>query len=66
MTENPDSVIEEYLALVDEHLPDSISEDVITELRTYMMETARDMGEGEVTLQSAKKVVAQIYLASRV
>ncbi|MHA2352636.1 MAG: hypothetical protein ACXABX_05910 [Candidatus Thorarchaeota archaeon] len=66
MTDEPVSAIEEYLALVREHLPESISEDVITELRTYMVETARDLGEGEVTLQSAKKVVAQFGAPSEV
>jgi hypothetical protein len=66
MTDEPTSVIEEYLALVEEHLPESISEDVITELRTYMVETARDLGDGEVTLQSAKKVVAQFGAPSEV
>ena len=66
MTEEPDRIIEEYLALVNEHLPESISDDVITELRTYMYETARDLGEGEITLQSAKKVVAQFGAPSEV
>jgi hypothetical protein len=66
MTDEPISVIEEYLALVNEQLPESISEDVITELRTYMVETARDIGEGEITLQSAKKVVAQFGAPSEV
>lgn len=66
MTEEPVRVIEEYLTLVNEHLPESISEDVITELRTYMFETARDLGEGEITLQSAKKVVAQFGAPSEV
>lgn len=66
MTEEPISVIEEYLTLVSEHLPESINDDVITELRTYMVETASDLGEGEVTLQSAKKVVAQFGAPSEV
>ena len=66
MTDEPITVIEEYLALVNEHLPRSISEDVITELRTYMVETARDLGEGEITLHSAKKVVAQFGAPSEV
>jgi hypothetical protein len=66
MTEEPERVIEEYLALVNEHLPESISEDVITELRTYMFETALDLGNGELTAQSAKKVVAQFGAPSEV
>jgi len=66
MTDEPVNVIEEYLALVNEQLPESISEEVITELRTYMIETARDIGEGEITVQSAKKVVAQFGAPSEV
>ncbi len=66
MTGNPNEIIEEYLKLVYEHLPESISEDVITELRTYMVETARDFGNGEITIQSAKKVVAQFGAPSEV
>jgi hypothetical protein len=66
MSQDPTAVIEEYLALVNEHLPESISEDVITELRTYMIETARDFGDGETTIKSAKKVVAQFGAPSEV
>ena len=66
MSDDPVSVIEEYLALVNEHLPESISVDVITELRTYMVETAQELGAGEITLQSAKKVVAQFGAPSEV
>ncbi|MFW9833743.1 MAG: hypothetical protein ACFFEK_07100 [Candidatus Thorarchaeota archaeon] len=66
MTDDANGVIEEYLELVNEHLPKSISEDVITELRTYMVEAAKDLGEGEITLQSAKKVVAQFGAPSEV
>jgi hypothetical protein len=54
-----ETIIEEYLVLVREKLPDSIADDVISELRSYMHESARDQGDGEITVQSAKKVVAQ-------
>jgi hypothetical protein len=59
MNDEGEHIIEEYLILVREKLPDSIAEDVISELRSYMQESARDQGEGEITVQSAKKVVAQ-------
>jgi uncharacterized integral membrane protein len=59
MNDEGESIIEEYLILVREKLPDSIAEDVINELRSYMHESARDQGAGEITPQSAKKVVAQ-------
>ncbi|MHA1943970.1 MAG: HAAS signaling domain-containing protein, partial [Candidatus Thorarchaeota archaeon] len=66
MTDNPEIVIEEYLALVNEHLPESIAEDVINELRSYMIETASETGGGAITHQSAKKVVAKFGAPSEV
>ncbi len=60
VTDAPVSIIEEYLELIREELPESIADDVITELETYMLEAARDLGDNnEITLESAKKVVAQ-------
>ncbi|TFG99740.1 hypothetical protein E4H12_01705, partial [Candidatus Thorarchaeota archaeon] len=60
MNEDPTRIIEEYLTLVREKLPDSIAEDVVSELELYMLETARDQGvDGQITFESAKKVVAQ-------
>lgn len=60
MSNDPANIIDEYLALIREKLPESIADDVITELETYMIETARDQGEdGQITVESAKKVVAQ-------
>jgi len=60
MSDDPANIINEYLALVREKLPNSIADDVITELETYMLETAADLGDnGQITLESAKKVVAQ-------
>jgi len=60
VTDDPSSIINEYLELIREKLPESIAGDVITELETYMLEAARDQGDNnEITLESAKKVVAQ-------
>lgn len=59
MTDEAETIIEEYLALVREKLPEDIAEDVINELRSYMLETAKDQGNGEISIQTAKKVVAQ-------
>lgn len=57
---DPVIIINEYLELIREKLPESIANDVITELETYMLEAARDQGDNnEITLESAKKVVAQ-------
>ncbi len=58
MSDDGETIIEEYLTLVREKLPVSIADDVISELRSYMHESAMDQGEGEITVQSAKKVVA--------
>ncbi len=60
MSDDPAGIINEYLTLVREKLPETIADDVITELETYMLETARDLGDdGQITVESAKKVVAQ-------
>ncbi|MGY5857871.1 MAG: hypothetical protein RTU63_00770 [Candidatus Thorarchaeota archaeon] len=60
MSDEPVNIINEYLALVREKLPESIADDVVSELEMYMLETARDQGEdGLITFESAKKVVAQ-------
>jgi hypothetical protein len=59
MNNEGESIIEEYLVLVKEKLPESIADDVISELRSYMHESAREKGDGEITVQSAKKIVAQ-------
>ena len=60
MSDEPIGIINEYLALVREKLPESIADDVVSELEMYMLETARDQGEeGQITFESAKKVVAQ-------
>ena len=53
------TIIEEYLVLVREKLPEAIADDVINELRLYMIEAATDLGDGTITAQAAKKVVAQ-------
>lgn len=59
MNTEGETIIEEYLMLVREKLPEAIAEDVISELRLYMNEAATDLGDGTITVQSAKKVVAQ-------
>jgi len=59
MNNEGETIIEEYLMLVREKLPVTIADDVINELRSYMQESARDQGDGQITVQSAKKIVAQ-------
>ena len=59
MSEDPQIVIDEYLALVREKLPESVADDVISELGSYMAEMAVELGGGEITVDSAKKTVAR-------
>ena len=44
---------------VREHLPESMADEVIAELRGYMIEMAEALSDGAVTNTSAKKVVAR-------
>lgn len=59
MSEDPKIVIDEYLALVREKLPETVADDVISELGSYMVEMAIEFGGGEITIESAKKTVAR-------
>ena len=47
VSDDPSIIINEYLELIREKLPESIADDVITELETYMLETARDLERPE-------------------
>jgi hypothetical protein len=66
MSDDPLMTIEAYLGHVREHLPESMADEVILELRGYMIEMAEDLGDGAVTSVSAKKVVARFGAPSEV
>jgi hypothetical protein len=66
VSEDPLMTIEAYLGHVREHLPESMADEVIAELRGYMIEMAEDLGDGAVTSISAKKVVARFGAPSEV
>ncbi|MBD3407016.1 MAG: hypothetical protein GF411_12935 [Candidatus Lokiarchaeota archaeon] len=66
MIENGTKIIEQYLEFVKSHLPDEIADDVIDELRVYLVEAATDLGNGELTEKSAKKAVARFGAPSEV
>ncbi len=51
--------IEEYVHLVRRYLPESIADDVSSELSSYLTEMARDLGQGLVSEESAKKAIAR-------
>ncbi|MFW9848975.1 MAG: hypothetical protein ACFFF4_07530 [Candidatus Thorarchaeota archaeon] len=66
MNEAALSIIEDYLQLVRRHLPDSIAEDILDELRDYMVEAAIEEGSGILSLESAKRTVARFGAPSEV
>jgi len=51
-------LIDEYIELVQTRLPASIAEDVGIELRSYLEAAALDVGNGEITEDSAKRAIA--------
>ena len=59
MNEDPILIIDAYLNHVREHLPESMVDEVIAELRGYMIEMAESLSGGDVTNASAKRVVAR-------
>ncbi len=66
MSEEALQVIEDYLTLVRRHLPHEIADDVISELRAYIVEAAEEMEEGTLTVKAAKKTVARFGAPSEV
>ena len=59
MSEDPLMTIEAYLGHVREHLPESMADEVVAELRGYMIEMTEALSDGALTSTSAKKVVAR-------
>lgn len=66
MKDDPMSIIEEFLDLVRSHLPGEIAEEIITELRSYIVEAAQEIGQGTITAQSAKMAVSRFGAPSKV
>ncbi|NHJ12882.1 MAG: hypothetical protein EAX95_04360 [Candidatus Thorarchaeota archaeon] len=66
MTDGPEHIIDAYLAMVSDHLDESIADEIIAELRTVMIAAAEDISGGEMNMQSAKKVVARFGAPSEV
>ncbi len=66
MTEKALGIIEDYLQLVRKHLPNSIAEDILDELRDYMVEAATEEGGGTLSPESAKRTVARFGAPSEV
>jgi len=66
MKDDPMTIIEEYLDLVRSHLPGEIAEEIISELRSYIVEAAQEIGQGTITTQSAKMAVSRFGVPSKV
>lgn len=66
MIEEALTVIENYLKLVRDYLPESIAIDVIEELRAYIIDAAEEEGGGSLTVESAKRTVARFGAPSEV
>ena len=59
MSEDPMKIIEAYLGHVREHLPEGKADEIIAELRGYMIEMTEALSDEAVTIASAKRVVAR-------
>lgn len=66
MTEAAFNIIENYLSLVRKYLPDSIANDIVDEIRDYIIEAAEEEGGGTLTEESAKRTVARFGAPSEV
>jgi uncharacterized membrane protein len=59
-------IIDDYLSLVRSNLPSEIADEVINELRVYLVEAAQEIGQGLVTAASAKMAVSRFGAPSEV
>jgi hypothetical protein len=66
MTEDPDVAIDEYLNLVRSHLPNEIADEIIHEIRTYLVEMAQELGHGQVSIESARRSIARFGAPSEI
>ncbi len=66
MSNDAEQIIETYLTLIQQNLPDCILHEVIPEIRDYLIASATELGGGEMTESSAKKAVARFGAPSEV
>ncbi len=66
MTEDPYVEIDNYLKLVRSHLPNEIADEIIHEIRTYLIEMAQDLGHGQVSTESARRSIARFGAPSEI
>jgi len=66
MTEDPYVEIGDYLNLVRSHLPNEIADEIIHEIRTYLIEMAQDLGHGQVSIEPARRSIARFGAPSEI
>lgn len=66
MTEDPNVAIDEYLTLVRSHLPTEIADEVIHEIRAYLIEGARELGHGQSSIESVRRSIARFGAPSEI
>ena len=59
MTKDPDTLIEQYLERVRVYLPLD-SEDIVTEIRTHILMSAEEIGEGRITTGSTLMAIERL------
>jgi len=66
MNEDPYAEIDDYLNLVRLHLPDEIADEIIHEIRTYLVEMAQELGHGQVSIESVRRSIARFGAPSEI
>jgi len=66
MNEDPYVEIDDYLELVRSHLPNEIADEIIHEIRSYLIEMAQDLGHGQVSIESARRSIARFGAPSEI
>ena len=66
MTKDPYVEIDNYLALIRSHLPNEIADEIIHEIRTYLVEMAQELGHGQVSIESARRSIARFGAPSEI
>ncbi|MHA1484446.1 MAG: HAAS signaling domain-containing protein, partial [Candidatus Thorarchaeota archaeon] len=66
MTEDSYVEIDDYLKLVRSHLPNEIADEIILEIRTYLVEMAQELGHGQISAESARRSIARFGVPSEI
>ena len=66
MTTDPYAEIDDYLKLVRSYLPDKMADEIIHEIRTYLIEMAQELGHGQVSAESSRRSIARFGAPSEI